>query len=79
MHSARSYFQQSPPDDNFDEWCDLVISYYSLDFYNKYGLWIFDPNGTCNKWLNKLFKQNFSPNEAAEIIERCFKISFKKF
>lgn len=65
----------TPYDDGFDGWCEDVLGNKMTDtFYNENEKWIEDTNGQCNKWLNKLFYLGFEPRQAAEIIERAFKI-----
>lgn len=43
-------------------------------FFNQNENWLFETNGICNKWLNKLFNRDYLPEEAAVIIERAFKL-----
>lgn len=69
----------SPPDDGFDGWAEDVLgNKITEDFYNKNEKWIDEYDGQCNKWLNELFyRRSKSPMEAAQIIERAFKIYFR--
>jgi hypothetical protein len=69
----------SPPDDGFDDWCETVVGHEMTDeFYHENTEWIEEPDKQCNKWLNELFWRDKSPCEAAEIIERAFRIYCKQ-
>lgn len=69
----------SPPEDDFDNWCEDVLGHKLSDsFYNANEEWVDDNNGQCNKWLNKLYDKGKSPTEAAQIIERTFNIYTNK-
>lgn len=68
----------TPPEDDFDNWCeDLFGNKISDDFYNSNEKWIDESNGTCEKWINKLFNCDKSTTEAALIIERAYKLYIK--
>lgn len=68
----------TPPEDDFDNWCeDLLGNKISDDFYNLNEKWIDESNGTCEKWINKLFNFDKSTTEAALIIERAYKLYIK--
>lgn len=65
----------TPPDDGFDSWCDDVIgNKISEEFYFKNEDWIFNNNGLCDKWLNRLFDKGKSSEEAANILQRTFNL-----
>lgn len=71
----------TPPDDGFygwcefDGWCEDVLGNKITDtFYNENENWIDEYYGQCNKWLNELFRRGKDTTEAAQIIERAFKI-----
>ena len=65
----------TPPDDGFDGWCEDVLGNKITDtFYNENEKWIDEYNGQCNKWLNDLFRRGKDTTEAAQMVERAFKI-----
>lgn len=68
------YLTQGPPDDGMDDWCEELESKLSSEFYNKNEDWITYCDTQCNKWMNKLFNKDKSPEEAAKIIERAHKL-----
>lgn len=68
----------TPPEDGFDNWIEDVLGdKISDDFYHKNEKWIDESNGICEKWINKLFKNNKNSTEAALIIERAYKLYIK--
>jgi hypothetical protein len=60
----------TPPEDNFDNWGESVTSEFTDEFFDENELWIFESE-LCNKWLNKLFRKDYSPKRTAEIIQRA--------
>lgn len=73
-NSLDKYLTQ-PTDDGFDDWCDDVLGNKISDtFYYDNEKWINEYGGQCNKWLNKLFRSGKDTTEAAQIIERVFRI-----
>jgi len=62
----------SCPDDSFGEYVERVCDSFTDDFYDLNEDWIMDYNGTCTKWIYKLLHKD--PKEAAQIIQRAFKI-----
>lgn len=68
----------TPPEDDFNNWYeDLLGNKLSDIFYNSNENWIEESNGTCEKWINKLFNRDKSTTEAALIIERAYKLYIK--
>lgn len=65
------------PEDGFSGWADVVLDKMSDDFYNLNEDWLFEYDGQCNKWLNKLFNKGKEYSEAAQIIERAHSIFIK--
>lgn len=69
----------TPPDDGFDGWCeDVICNFITEDFYAANEDWIDEYDGQCSKWLDELFGRDKSPQQAAMIIERAFKLFCKK-
>ncbi len=78
FHESLDKYLTTPPEDDFDNWCeDLLGNKISDNFYNLNEKWIEESNGTCEKWINKLFNCDKSPTEAALIIERAYKLYIK--
>jgi hypothetical protein len=68
----------SSPDDKFDNWSDDVLNNLTNTFYDENEDWIVEYDGQCNKWLNELFRRGKDTIDTSLIIERAFKIYYKK-
>jgi hypothetical protein len=70
--SLDRYLTSGPPDNGFDEWCEVTINSKPDEFYEKNNEWINQNSYNCeiNQLLEKFFKENLLPEEAAiEIIK----------
>ena len=76
-HHITNYdkYLSMPPTDEMDAWYEQTLELFSDEFYEANEDWLTksDPNSEANQWLDKLFKQNKSPEEAAAIIESDYK------
>ena len=74
MRNSLDKYLTTPPDDGFDNWCEDTCNSITDMFFWENETWINEYSGQCNKWLNELFKRSKSTIEAAQIIERAFKL-----
>jgi len=68
------YLTSGPPDDGFNDFCDLTVEEFSQKFYDENENWIIEETEQIDNWLNKLFSKGYSPKQTAQIIERAFYI-----
>lgn len=69
----------TPHEDGFDNWCENVLGMdLSDEFYKQNEEWILEYDGTCNKWLNKLYDRGYETKQAAKMIERTFNKFIRK-
>ncbi len=63
-----------PPTDDMDLWYEQTLDLFSNEFYEANEEWLTrtDHKSEANQWLERLFKENKSPEEAAAIIERDY-------
>ena len=57
------------PEDIFSPWVEQVVDALSDSFYEANEEWVNEPSGKFNKWCNKLFDFDLTPENAAEIVE----------
>lgn len=60
----------TPPEDEFDNWCERVLELLSDSFFEENEEWILEDSGVCNKWLNELYREGYEPILAAIEIEK---------
>ena len=61
------YLTSSPPDDGFNEWCDMVNENFYEDFFCNNTEWIFYSEQS-DLWFNELFNRVIEPELADGII-----------
>ena len=71
----------SEPEDYFTPYCDEIIEkYISDDFYkNYYEDSVLMNSDIEDRWLSKLFRKGYTPEEAAKIFERAFILHVNSF
>lgn len=65
-------FLTSPPNDDYQNWCEYTYEELSQEFFDKNEIWLFSEHSVVNKWLESLFSGK-TPSEAAKIIERTYR------
>ena len=72
MMKGLDRYLTTEPDCSFDYWIEYVMEAMTETFFDANEDWIMTTYGQCDKWLWKL--RHKSPNQAAAIIERAYKI-----
>ena len=65
--SLDRYLTSEPPDD-FTPWVEHVLDNYTINMNTE-----FEDSEIENKWLNYLYDKEYSPKEAARLIEKTYK------
>jgi hypothetical protein len=60
------------PDNSFQDFCEAVDDQFSYWFFLKNEAFL--DSEICFSWYEKLFAKDANPDDAAEIIERAFKL-----
>ena len=67
----------SDPNNIFGNWVGDVIDYLANSFIATNGEFILDQGGSFDNWCDKLFFFGKTPEQAAAIIQRSYKLYIK--
>lgn len=75
MMQGLDRYLTTEPEDGFTPYAEQVIDKLSDEFHREaYVTGDFENSDTENRWLEKMFRRDVAPEQAAKIIERAYKI-----